>query len=44
MNEPELVQRAYTTIIRYSIEHGVAPHYTELASSLAVAPDEARAL
>ena len=44
MAEPELVQRAYTTILRYNIEHGAAPHFTELARELDVSPDEARAL
>ena len=44
MAEPELVQRAYTTILRYTIEHGAAPHYTELAREFDVSPDEARAL
>ncbi len=44
MSEPEMVQRAYTTIIRYSVDHGIAPHYTELAASLGVTPDEARGI
>jgi len=42
MAEPEIIQRAYSTIIRHSVEHGVAPHYTELARLLGVSPDEAR--
>lgn len=44
MAEPEQVQRAYTAIIKHSIEHGAAPHYTELARTLGVTPDEAREL
>ncbi|MBE7517793.1 MAG: hypothetical protein HS107_00945 [Thermoflexaceae bacterium] len=44
MAEPELVQRAYTAIMRHSVEHGVAPHYTTLARELAITPDEARNL
>jgi len=41
MAESELVQRAYTAIIRHSVENGVAPHYTTLATILGVTPDEA---
>ena len=44
MAESELVQQAYTTILQHNIEHGAAPHYTELAHALDVSPDEARAL
>ncbi len=44
MSQPDLVQRAYTAIIRHSVDYGSAPHYTELARSLGVPPDEARAL
>ena len=42
MAEPEMIQRAYSTIIRHTVENGVAPHYTELARILGVTPDEAR--
>ena len=41
MAEPEQVQRAYTAIIRHSVETGVAPHYTGLARMLGVEPDDA---
>lgn len=44
MAEPELVQRAYTAIMRHSVEHGVAPHYTTLAREMGVTPDEGRDL
>lgn len=44
MAEPSMVQQAYTAIIRHSVETGTAPHYTELAKMLGVAPDEARDL
>ncbi len=44
MADSALVQRAYTAIITHFIEQGRAPHYTELASLLGVAPDSARAL
>ncbi len=40
----ELVQRAYTTVLRHFIEHGRAPHYTELATALAVSADQGREL
>jgi hypothetical protein len=42
MADSEIVQRAYTTIIRHSVETGVAPHFTELARVLGLSPDEAR--
>lgn len=41
MAQPEQVQRAYTAIMRHSVETGVAPHYTSLAKILGVTPDEA---
>lgn len=44
MAESVEVQRAYTAIMRHSLEDGVAPHYTTLAKTLGVAPDEARDL
>jgi len=42
MADPEMIQQAYSTILRYSVDNGVAPHYTELARLLGVAPDDAR--
>jgi len=42
MTEPELIQRAYTAILRHNIDAGVAPHYTALATELSIAPDAAR--
>ena len=44
MADSALVQRAYTAIITHFIEQGRAPHYTELATLLDVAPDSARDL
>jgi len=44
MADPELVQRAYTAILRHNVERGVAPHYTQLARDLGVSPDDAREL
>ena len=44
MTSPEQVQRAYTEIMQHSVEHGVAPHYTELAEKLGIKPDDARDL
>lgn len=41
MADSALVQRAYTAIIRHSIETGVAPHYTTLAKLLGVSPGAA---
>jgi hypothetical protein len=39
-----LVQRAYTAVVEYFIKTGRAPHYTELARTLKVLPEEARQL
>ncbi|MFQ5381544.1 MAG: hypothetical protein ACE5EF_07975 [Dehalococcoidia bacterium] len=44
MTSPEQVQRAYTEIMKHSVEHGAAPHYTELAKKLGIKPDDARDL
>jgi hypothetical protein len=44
MPEAALIQRAYTAILRHSMDNGVAPHYTTLAKLLGVTPDEAREL
>ena len=44
MAEATLIQQAYTSILKHLIHTGRAPHYTELARILGVAPDEARDL
>ena len=44
MTEAALVQRAYTTILKHFMQTGRAPHYTELAETLGVTPDEANQL
>jgi hypothetical protein len=42
MAEATLVQRAYTAVLEHFIGTGRAPHYTELAATLGLQPDEAR--
>jgi hypothetical protein len=42
MAESKLVQKAYTAVINHFIRTGRAPHYTELAETLGLQPDEAR--
>jgi hypothetical protein len=42
MAEPELLARMYHAIIGRLVRDGRAPHYTELASTLDLSPDEAR--
>lgn len=42
MEQAELVQHAYTSVIQHFIESGRAPHYTELAEILNLKPEEAR--
>ncbi len=42
MNEPTLVQRAYTAVVEHFIKTGRAPHYTELGTILGLRPDEAK--
>ncbi len=44
MEEISSVQRAYTAVVRHFMETGRAPHYTELAATLGVRPEEARQL
>jgi hypothetical protein len=44
MNDHGLVQQAYTAILEHFVAAGRAPHYSELASSLGISPDEAREL
>ena len=42
MADSELIQKAYTTIVKHFIATGRAPHYTELADTLELKPDEAK--
>ena len=42
MAESTLVQKAYTEVVKHLIRTGRAPHYTELAETLGLQPDEAR--
>jgi hypothetical protein len=42
MAEPELLARMYHVIMSRLMNDGRAPHYTELASTLGLCPDEAR--
>jgi hypothetical protein len=42
MDETTLVQRAYTAVVEHFVKTGRAPHYTELAGTLLVPPEEAR--
>ena len=44
MADAALVQQAYTTILQHMIGTGRAPHYTQLAATLGLTPDEARDL
>ncbi len=44
MADAAQVQQAYTTVLRHLVEHGRAPHYTELAKALGVSADEGREL
>ncbi len=40
--EPARVQTVYTAILQHLIDHGRAPHYTELANQLDISTEEAR--
>ncbi len=44
MAEATLIQQAYTSILEHFIQTGRAPHYTELAHTLGVGPEEAKDL
>lgn len=37
-----LVQRTYTHVLKHIVEHGWAPHYTDLAVTFSVSTEEAR--
>lgn len=41
MTDEELRQRTHTAILEHFVDTGRAPHFTELADTLAVSPDEA---
>lgn len=43
MDDDALAQRAYTAVLERFIETGHAPHYTTLAATLGVSPEDARA-
>ena len=40
MADSELVQQAFTSILRHNVEDGVAPHFTALASEFGLTPDD----
>jgi hypothetical protein len=42
MIDPNLIQRAFTTILEHFVANGRAPHYAELADALEIDPEEAR--
>jgi hypothetical protein len=44
MADSRVVQKAYTAIVEHFIKTGRAPHYTELAATLGLRPDDARVL
>lgn len=44
MEETTLVQRAYTAVLEHFVKTGRVPHYTELAATLGLRPEEARQL
>ncbi len=41
MATPEECQQVHHSVLRYFMEHGRAPHYTELATTLGVDPETA---
>jgi hypothetical protein len=42
MSNARLLEQTFHTIIKSMVETGQAPHYTELATKLGIAPDVAR--
>jgi hypothetical protein len=42
MTDSTMIQKAYTAVVKHFIRTGRAPHYTELAETLGLQPDEAR--
>ncbi|MFZ2445607.1 MAG: hypothetical protein WAW37_04565 [Syntrophobacteraceae bacterium] len=44
MADPRQLDKTYHFIMGYFIEHGYAPHFTEIAREFSVPPDEGRRL
>jgi len=44
LSSTDSIKSAYTEILRHFLEHGRAPHYSELARSLELSIDDAREL
>jgi hypothetical protein len=42
MQEKMSIQGAYTAVVEHFVKNGRAPHYTELAGTLGLPPEEAR--
>ena len=42
MTDKSLIQKAYTATVKHFMEAGCAPHYTELAVTLGLKPEEAK--
>ena len=42
MNEPSLLDRTFSTIMKCMVETGQAPHYTEIAKQLGLGVEEGR--
>jgi hypothetical protein len=40
--EQSLTQRTYTTVLQHLVDHGWAPHYTDLAVEFGISTEEAR--
>ena len=38
----DLVQRTYTHVLQHMVEHGFAPHYTDIAADFDIGTEEAR--
>lgn len=41
MSDLNLVQKAYTEVVKHIVQTGRAPHFTELAETMGLLPDEA---
>ena len=44
MSDDSLFPQAYATVLKHFVQHGRAPHYTEIANILDISMDEARIL
>jgi len=42
VNDENLTQRAFTTVLNHFVETGRAPHYAELAEALEISTEQAR--